>query len=472
MAHSSSSAGFLSDEQLERALDLQAETGDLLGEILVTEFGISRIELASVLAEQWAELEQEHARARGDQEPTSMLSRTPPSGTAVKRKRIGEIFSSVGYVAASELDAALEDQKDSGQPLGEVLIGRGNLSRLDLASALAEQWAGLEKIRPPAPKRVEGWQQVAPLEHAAAAAQGASRGVAEAPSEEPRDTSLADAVAALAERVAAVEARGSSSTGADEVAGLRATLDELREHVSAPSSELEDVARRLEAVEETGAIVESIGQRLETLETQDEDRSSRRDLEGVSAGLSFRLEALDTQLKEAVAGAKTGLDSVVSTLGELQERIDTLVAAPQPSAGEHEVIVEFATRLDELAGAIPAVDELTARLAALEAAGSGEASLRDEVVALQMRLDELATSGSTTDGLADRLAALEAAGLGGAPWRDEARVLHARLEELASSGPRESTASSKAVGQALAGRAGSHAPWRDEVRVGSAGAAR
>jgi len=49
--------GLITQEQLDEALRLQAETGERLGEIVVGEFGVSRLELASVLAEQWAEFE-------------------------------------------------------------------------------------------------------------------------------------------------------------------------------------------------------------------------------------------------------------------------------------------------------------------------------------------------------------------------------------------------------------------------------
>ncbi len=111
--------GLLTDEQLERALERQAQSGELLGEILVTEFEISRIELASVLAEQWAELEhQEEQKAEAGPGPTQ------GNGTAGARRRIGEIFVERGFVSESELEQALETQKESGQPLGEVLIER------------------------------------------------------------------------------------------------------------------------------------------------------------------------------------------------------------------------------------------------------------------------------------------------------------------------------------------------------------
>src|SRR4029453_9168245 len=55
--------GLVTEEQLQAALALQVETKEHLGEILVQHFGVSRIELASVLAEQWADLERANAAA-------------------------------------------------------------------------------------------------------------------------------------------------------------------------------------------------------------------------------------------------------------------------------------------------------------------------------------------------------------------------------------------------------------------------
>ena len=49
--------GHITHDQLEEALVAQAETGELLGEILVGRFGVPRVELAGVLAEQWAMME-------------------------------------------------------------------------------------------------------------------------------------------------------------------------------------------------------------------------------------------------------------------------------------------------------------------------------------------------------------------------------------------------------------------------------
>jgi chaperonin cofactor prefoldin len=45
----------ITEEQLTHALTEQEETGRLLGEILVTSYGVSRVDLADALAEQWQE---------------------------------------------------------------------------------------------------------------------------------------------------------------------------------------------------------------------------------------------------------------------------------------------------------------------------------------------------------------------------------------------------------------------------------
>ena len=55
----------ISDEQLERALQLQEEKGHRLGQILAEEFGVSQLDFASVLAE--------HGVAEGEHGPTPEL---------------------------------------------------------------------------------------------------------------------------------------------------------------------------------------------------------------------------------------------------------------------------------------------------------------------------------------------------------------------------------------------------------------
>ncbi len=48
--------GLASETQIALALEIQDETGQQLGEILVERFGVSRGEIATVIAEQWQDI--------------------------------------------------------------------------------------------------------------------------------------------------------------------------------------------------------------------------------------------------------------------------------------------------------------------------------------------------------------------------------------------------------------------------------
>ena len=65
--------GLLTSAQLTAALDVQAERGGLLGEIVVAEFGVSRAEVSQVIAEQLAELEAETGSGPSSTKPRSQL---------------------------------------------------------------------------------------------------------------------------------------------------------------------------------------------------------------------------------------------------------------------------------------------------------------------------------------------------------------------------------------------------------------
>jgi len=109
-------------EQLERALQLQADTGDRLGEIVVAEFGVARLELAGVLAEQWAELEDANREvAPGPDRPAQPPEPLTPAEVQIRRP-LGEIFVELGFVNSDQLDAALGTQRETGARIGEILV--------------------------------------------------------------------------------------------------------------------------------------------------------------------------------------------------------------------------------------------------------------------------------------------------------------------------------------------------------------
>jgi hypothetical protein len=121
--------GLVSESQIRVALEIQRETGEQLGQILVQRFGVSRKELARVVAEQWRDM------GRGASE-----SQNAPSDSW---RPLGEIFVTRGFISEEELDGALKRQRKTGERLGEALVALGVISRFELAGALAEQMASL-----------------------------------------------------------------------------------------------------------------------------------------------------------------------------------------------------------------------------------------------------------------------------------------------------------------------------------------
>jgi hypothetical protein len=136
--------GLVSQSQLVVALELQQETGQQLGQVLVERFGVERSELAKVVAEHWARM----GEAKED-----VSSRASESW-----RQLGEILVSRGFVTREQLVQALERQRLTGERLGEALVGQGVISKFELAGSLAEQASLAE-----APVQPEG--EPAPVVH-------------------------------------------------------------------------------------------------------------------------------------------------------------------------------------------------------------------------------------------------------------------------------------------------------------------
>jgi hypothetical protein len=124
--------GLVSESQIRLALEIQQETDQQLGEILVERFGLSRAELAQVVAEQW----QDAGRAAGPGLEGSLSENW---------RRIGEIFVTRGFVTEEELEQALTRQRQTGERLGEALVGLGVISKFELAGALGEQMSTVDE---------------------------------------------------------------------------------------------------------------------------------------------------------------------------------------------------------------------------------------------------------------------------------------------------------------------------------------
>ena len=126
--------GLVTRAQLDEALALQTRDGGLIGEILVSSFGVSRVELATVLAEQWRRSTSGSRRA----ERTPMVEADEPNvdGAAEPRRRSGatsdrgDLRRHRARSARSDLDRALETQRETGERLGEILVAQGAIGRL------------------------------------------------------------------------------------------------------------------------------------------------------------------------------------------------------------------------------------------------------------------------------------------------------------------------------------------------------
>jgi hypothetical protein len=117
--------GLVSQSQLLVALELQQETGQQLGQILVERFGVPRGELAKVVAEHWARMGEAEDKAN--------------TRASESWRQLGEILVERGFVTREQLTQALDRQRQTGERLGEALVGQGVLTKFELAGSLAEQ---------------------------------------------------------------------------------------------------------------------------------------------------------------------------------------------------------------------------------------------------------------------------------------------------------------------------------------------
>ena len=115
--------GFVQPKVLDAALEDQIKTERLLGDVLVDMGIISRPELDAVL---WVQRDfsnvQDAIRA-----------------AAGIRRMLGELLISARLITPEQLDEALEEQKKTGEKLGEVLVRRGYITRRDLEITLSFQ---------------------------------------------------------------------------------------------------------------------------------------------------------------------------------------------------------------------------------------------------------------------------------------------------------------------------------------------
>jgi len=284
--------GLVSESQIRVALEIQRESGQQLGQVLVERFGVSRKELASVVAEQWAKLG----------------GSSGPEDTASWR-RLGEIFVDRGFVNQEELDQALTRQRQTGERLGEVLMAQGVISKFELAGALAEQMAAL------------GDQDAEE-----ASAPQAEATVFQLPT---RDDVPAE-LPALPDNI--VELSPARDDAADEIAAHEDPLPEIEAEPSgidgvATDPDVEDVhATEAEAVEATSqASVDATG--AETLEATIPHAVDATGAETLEATIEASVDATGAETLEATSQASVDATEAEAVEATIEEAVSHPVEA-------------------------------------------------------------------------------------------------------------------------------------------------
>ena len=366
------------------------------------------------------------------------------------RPSIGDILLAHGFVGEEELAAAIVVQASTGQPLGQILVEAGAITRLELASALAEQWSDQDVSITPLPRprpRPPGSYGVAMPQVAEHISLNESIYLGR----------LHDAVADLGRRVGAVEPllaqmerRAAESFGPERIDELNLRISGLAERLEATLARMTELeatlnttADQVEAV--TGGVEraftelqaggDELAQRLAALGSVVESAPTRSDLDRLGASvaeLAARPEA-DPLLEGRIEELSSGLEHALGTLDLLSASIDRLASRPEADpalAGRLDVLEP---RLDEVAtlleGMAPAthLDELRTSVGSLTERldAPPDTAALDE---LSARIDELGRR-ADDDVLALRVDELEARlGADGGALQE----LRAAAEELAA----------------------------------------
>ncbi len=386
--------GLVTAEQLESALDMQLRTGDRLGEILVGHFGVPRLELASVLAEQWSDVDRNQG-VENSADAISADAPVPPSLEQVEReveeidrRPIGEIFVQGGFITAEELERALNAQRETGQRLGEVLVAQGSITRLELASALAEQWAGLPKLRPPG-RQSEAGGNGSPEATGELEAVGGHTVAAEQPAPAVDAPVGAEFRKELERQREALDVvRDSVQRPDEQLDALAAQLDELSARMVS-SAELDALRSELAALAARPAGDPALTTRLDDLAVK---VHAIGDMEALRSALAERVEdlavrvheigALDGDLKALRASiddlrARAGVDEDArARLDQLASRLDGHGATPMP------VDAPLAARLEQL-------EERVSKAAGADDVREAFGAVREEMREVAAQFDEV-----------------------------------------------------------------------------------
>ena len=318
---------------------------------------------------------------------------------------IGAIFVEKSLVTQEQLERALQIQDDTNERLGEILVREFSVSRLDLASVLAEQWGAFER----AGRAEEVDAPAAPD----AGASDAGYGTME----------LAGAIEPVA------DAEPSTADLQESLGELRAAITELEQRIATDSRPSAEELARLDAL---AAAVDALRTRLDELEGRpaaDDRLGSRIDelehrLADVVQHLGDTHAAVDSVRAEAGARLDQSVQGMRAELAALRSQLEQL----------HEAVYDDVDWRRQVEGSIERVKEDLRRLGAEHAAvrelvSSQEQQIHVEIGDGPAQTAPLASEAeralrSELDRLASMLEEKDAAGI------DDREALRTELERL------------------------------------------
>ena len=406
--------GLVSSSQLAEALEHQRTHGGALDEVVSKLFDLPLLDLRAAMS--------------GD-----------PSGIDV-----GAILFATNIVDEETLAEARKRSRATGQPVGPVLVEMGAVTRLELASALADQWSDSPALILPAANSRDksGNPEVDDLKFAMRQLEASVRAARVTDGSDASQAEIASREAELAERLAAVELALAQPVEVDAafLAEFQATVRRTHEIEAAlsglaPAEALATFSAAADEVRGLQGALDALAERVE---------------QGLTAeAFEPVIERVD-ELAAQVDGLASGEPGpTVEEIVSMRAVIEELAARPMADPGGAEALAQ---RIEELAATLPGLD------------------VRDELAGLHAQLDELAARPVVDEGLAGRVDELSARvhelleRPAGDPSVDE------RLDELARSVEAlsvlaEASSGAEGLQDALTGLAGQI----EETRAGTAG---
>jgi hypothetical protein len=398
--------GLVTSAQLAEALEHQRAHGGSLDEVVSKLFRLSLTDLRVVMSSDVSQID------------------------------VGAILYATGIVDAERLAEARQRSLATGQPVGPVLVEMGAVTRLELASALADQWSDSPAMILPSPSARSANGQpsdradVDDLKFAMRALEASVRAARVTDGSEASLEEVVRRESELAGRIEALEAAMAEPVEVDAafLAEFQATVRRTHEIEAALAglAPAEALATFSAALDEARGLQVSLGELSERVD----DAVSREALDGVMAAVA--------ELGARVDGLSAGdAPSSAEEIAALRASLADLVVRPP---GDPERADSLARRIEELAVALPGLDvsdELRALHAQLEELARRPVS--DD--ALHARVDELGRS-------VEALSMLAEASSGAEGLQEALSGLSARLDEGAA-GNADLAAAVAAVGERL-----------------------